>query len=461
MFHRNTSDIRPLAGHLERREFLKGIISLGILTLLSYLLPSCLSKSEQTPEAIIPISPSDIPVINDEKEVTKTADTLDTSKRTPLAILYRQELQEYNFGTRRLYTGSRYRRFIDFLQETLPEADNYRIIKADPATRNDLIMLCSKEYIDITRDYYKAANLGLSRPEQFNQYHSKENVPGERPGKIEEAARLIVGQAKKACDLIQDGQYDKVVSIGGGMHHARPDFGEAFCVYNDVAFCALYLMQVYGLERVLILDTDAHAGNGTSEYFYNDPRVLLIDLHQDPATLYPASGFINEIGSGKGKGFTINIPMPVGASYYSYQLAFESIVEPVTKEFKPQIIIWEGGSDPHFGDRICELGLNIEGFKMMGEKVRVMSDICGGKAICLTCSGYNRKYRNFAWMAFITRFGGIELNLEELESFPEQSGGDTPSTEPASISDTIRFTEMESIITELRSQLKDYWTCLR
>ena len=93
------------------------------------------------------------------------------------------------------------------------------------------------------------------------------------------------------------------------MHHARRSYGAGFCIYNDVALCARNLIQKYNLERILILDTDAHAGDGTCEIFYEDPRVLFMDLHQDPHTLYPGTGFAHEIGADNGKGYTANVPM--------------------------------------------------------------------------------------------------------------------------------------------------------
>jgi len=164
-------------------------------------------------------------------------------------------------------------------------------------------------------------------------------MPIGRPGKLEEAARLVIGQAKLAADLVQSGQFNMVVSLGGGLHHARRGYGEGFCLYNDVAFCATYLLEEYNLERILILDTDAHAGNGTSEYFYSSPQVLFIDLHQDPRTLYPGTGFAPDTGIGEGKGFTVNVPMPVYAGNDSYRLVFDEIVGPLAEEFKPQIII--------------------------------------------------------------------------------------------------------------------------
>ncbi|GAI34039.1 unnamed protein product, partial [marine sediment metagenome] len=250
--------------------------------------------------------------------------------------------------------------------ENLPEDDNYKLISAEPATDEDLLLICSKDYIDFTRGYFKAANLGLSYPGGFSQYHSGDNLPIGKPGKLEEAARLMIGQAKLAADLIQAGEYENLVCIGGNMHHAKPSYGEGFCLYNDNAFVAKYLMSNYGLERILILDTDAHDGNGTCEYFYNDPRVLFIDLHQDPRTLYPGTGFAQQIGEGKGKGYTINIPMPLYAGYDSYRLVFDKVVQLITEEFKPQVIIRNGGSDPHFADGLTNLGLPIEGFRMIG-----------------------------------------------------------------------------------------------
>jgi acetoin utilization protein AcuC len=366
-----------------------------------------------------------------------------------LAILYQETLKEYDFGPDHPFRGDRYEIFLQYLKENLAEDDNYRILGSNPATDEDLLLICGKKYIEFTKEYYKAANLGLSYAGQFASFHSMDNMPIGRPGKLEEAARLIIGQAKMACDLVQADKFKKVVSVGGGLHHAKHDYGEGFCLYNDVAFCAFRLIEKYGLERILVLDTDAHAGNGTAEYFYSDPRVLFIDLHQDPRTLYPGTGFAHQIGSGRGKGFTVNIPMPVNAGYDAYQLVFDSIVEPMNQEFQPQIIIRNGGSDPHFDDGLTNLGLPVKGFRMIGERVREMSSRCGDKAIDLIASGYNEKVLPYAWLALIFGLAGIELPIEEIDPIPPQ------------FKDDFTFGETERVVDEVRNNLKDYWTCLR
>ena len=366
-----------------------------------------------------------------------------------LGILYREEIRQYDFGPGHPFRGDRFESFPQVLKDNLAKDDNYRILKAEPATDENLRLICRQEYIDFTREYYKAANLGLSYSGQFFQFQSADNQPIARPGKLEEAARYVIGQARKAGDLVQAGEFKKVVSIGGGLHHAKPSYGEGFCLYNDVAFCALYLLQEYKLERILILDTDAHAGNGTSEYFYEEPRVLFIDLHQDPSTLYPGTGFAHQTGSGNGKGFTVNIPLPGYAGYDSYQLAFDSVVQPLAEEFKPQIIIRNGGSDPHFNDGLTSLGLPVKGFRMIGEKVREIAGICDDKSIDLIASGYNKAVLPYAWLALLSGLAGFGLDIAEPEPVPQSFVADRA------------FTATQKVIEEVRSNLKDRWACLR
>ena len=364
-----------------------------------------------------------------------------------IAILHRKELEEYDFGPGHPFRGDRYQVFPRFLKENLPEDDNYRILQAEWASDEDLLRICASDYINATRQFYQASHLGLTVDGRVYRYHSGDNMPIGKPGKLEEAARLIVGQAKLAADLVQSGQFQKVVSIGGGMHHANRDYGEGFCIYNDVAFSAVYLIEQYKLERVLVLDTDAHAGNGTCGYFYSNPEVLFIDLHQDPRTIYPGTGFVSDTGSGEGKGFSVNVPMPVYAGYDSYQLVFEEIVEPLAEEFQPQIIIRNGGSDPHFNDGLTRLGLSVSGFRMIGQRVKEMANICQCRLIDLIASGYNERVLPYAWLALIAGLADFEVTIEEPE--PATQGFQTDTS----------LEEMRQVIAEVKRHLKDYWGC--
>ena len=365
------------------------------------------------------------------------------------AILWNEELKEYDFGTGHPFRGRRYPLFHRFLLEHLPEKDCYQLVSAEKVGDEDLLLICTREYIEFTSAYYRAANLGQDYNGQFYRFHSLDNQPSGKPGKLEEAARLIIGQAKKAADLVAGGEFEKAISIGGGLHHAKPQFGEGFCLYNDVAFTAKYLIQKHGLTRILLLDTDAHAGNGTAEYFYKDPRVLFVDLHQDPRTLYPGTGFIRQIGENGGEGYTVNLPLPIGAGYDSYQLVLKEIVHPLAREFKPQIIVRNGGSDPYFNDQLTQLGLPIKGFRMIGEEVRELAKVCNGKELDLIASGYNERILPYAWLALIAGLLGIDASTEEVEPVPERY------REDRALNDT------HMVVREVKAKLKEYWTCFR
>ncbi len=367
-----------------------------------------------------------------------------------VAILYQDELKEYDFGTGHPFHGDRYHNFMQLLKARLNPDDWYRILSATPATTEDLLMICDPDYIEFCKEYYQAASAGwVSYYENYSRYQSVDNKPIGTPGKLEEAARLIVGQAKMACDLVQSGQYRKVISVGGGMHHAKRRFGEGFCIYNDVAFTALYLVEKYKLDRVLVLDTDAHAGNGTAEYLRSNPKVLYIDVHQDPHTIYPGTGYIQEVGVNSAKGCTVNIPVPLRAGNASYLQVFNEIVLPITREFKPQVVVRNGGSDPHFNDGLTNLGVTVAGFRVIGDKVREMAEVCGGKQIDLIASGYNSQVLPYVWLALISGIADFPVTVEEPDPIPSQFEQD------------LVLSETEKVLEEVKNYHKEYWKCLR
>jgi acetoin utilization protein AcuC len=367
-----------------------------------------------------------------------------------VAILYRDELKEYDFGSGHPFRGDRFGLFLSLLKQRLPPDDFYKILAAEPAISEDLLKICDPDYIEFTREYFHAAHAGwIGFYENFNRYHSLDNKPMSMPGDVESAARLIVGQAKMACDLVQNGKYQKVLSLGGGLHHAKRRFGEGFCIYNDVAFAGLYLVEKYQLDRVMVMDTDAHAGNGTGEYFRGNPNILFVDVHQDPSTIYPGTGFASEIGIDAARGLTVNVPMPVHAGDASYEKVFDEIILPLAREYKPQILIRGGGSDPYFNDGLTYLGMTIGGFRMMGAKVREVAEVCQGKEIDLLTSGYNESILPYAWLSLFSGLADLPLTVEE------------PKPVPVEFQQDQTLAETEKVIKEVKHHLRPYWDCLK
>ena len=175
---------------------------------------------------------------------------------------------------------------------------------------------------------------------------------------------------------------------------------------------------------------------------------MFIDLHQDPRTLYPGTGFAYEIGEGKGRGFTVNVPLPPGTSDKSYEYALDEIFAPLAEEFRPQIIIRSGGSDPHFADELTDLGLTLEGFTMIGRKVKEVAErVCQGRRVDLLGSGYNQTVLPYGWLALVAGAAGLDLDLKEpfLFSMRKDSG----------------LKETQQVVEEVKGNLKSYWPCFR
>ncbi|MEM2122559.1 MAG: hypothetical protein QXE79_02870 [Candidatus Bathyarchaeia archaeon] len=348
-------------------------------------------------------------------------------------LVYGDGLRGYDFGPSHPYRGDRFEAFITLFREKMGSNPAFRILEPRYVSDDELLLVHDKEYI-------------LRLIEGCRRYASYDPDTPLHPS-LESAARLIVGGSIIACKaVLGDGDTRKAFGIGGGLHHARRNKEAGFCLYNDVAVSASKLIQEYGLKRILILDTDVHAGDGTAEVFYGDPRVLLIDIHQDPSTIYPGKGFIDEVGEGEGEGYTVNIPLPPGASDESYRLALEELFQPLAEEYKPEIIIRNGGSDPHFADMLGGLKLTLEGFKLIGEKTRIIADkIYGGRLVSLIGSGYNRKVLPYAWLALISGATGVEVELEE------------PIRKPDGEIHLNRLNETIKVIGEVKKKIRNYW----
>lgn len=171
-------------------------------------------------------------------------------------------------------------------------------------------------------------------------------------------------------------------------HHARPSAGMGFCIFNNIAIAAKKALSK-GLSRILILDWDVHHGNGTQETFYEDDKVLFIDIHQD--NLFPInSGLVSEKGSGKGIGYTVNIPLPAGCRDEDYFQVFENQVKPLVLEYQPELILVSAGFDAHESDPMAAMNLTTEGFGMLAIKTKALAEqVCEGKLVLFLEGGYN------------------------------------------------------------------------
>lgn len=349
----------------------------------------------------------------------------------PIAIVYHSGVTNYDFGPGHPFRGDRFPRFMMLIEEHGFFSNPHVIlVQPDAASDDDLLLVHSEEYIrEVNRRAVAFTPLSGDTPLSPS---------------IVDAARLIVGTSIKASELVENGTVRHAVGVGGGLHHAGRSYGGGFCVFNDVAICVQSMLERLGLERVLIFDTDVHAGNGTMDIFYEEPKVLYVSVHQDPRTIYPGTGHVEQIGNGLGEGYTVNIPLSPGADDECMRLILEEIFKPLVREFEPQIIVRNGGSDPHFLDGLGNLNLTFRGLRNIGEAVAgaAISSKCG--VVDLYCSGYNPKTVIQGWLAILSGGIGFDVALKERES-PQKS------------SDRL-VEETRNVIDALKEILREYWS---
>ncbi len=176
-----------------------------------------------------------------------------------------------------------------------------------------------------------------------------------------EASLCSVGGNLKAIDAILSGNIKNTfAAVRPPGHHSNSYKCSGFCIFNNVAIAAEYLFREKNFKRVVIVDWDCHAGNGTSDIFYNgsksDGELVMFNSHQDGRTLYPGTGFTGEIGSGKGKGKIINYPMPPRSADDVIPIYFNEIISPICNEFNPEFILISAGFDTHWTDSLTGMG---------------------------------------------------------------------------------------------------------
>lgn len=238
-----------------------------------------------------------------------------------------------------------------------------KVFKPSPATEKVMTEYHSQEYVDAL----KGCNSG-----NFDFTMLQYGLgTGDNPvfKGVYDFSLLVLGATIASAEFIASGEADTTFSAVGGLHHGGYAHAEGFCYINDIAIAIKRLLK-RGFKKILYVDIDAHHGNGVQDAFYDTDQVLFISVHQNGESLYPGTGFENEIGEGKGRGFTVNLPLPEYTDDDTYARAFNEIYPPLVQAFGPDCVVAQIGLDTLKKDPLTNLRLTNNGFCSVMETIR-------------------------------------------------------------------------------------------
>jgi acetoin utilization deacetylase AcuC-like enzyme len=230
-------------------------------------------------------------------------------------------------------------------------------------------------------------------------------------------ALLAAGGAITAVDAVLDNLDCAFALVRPPGHHATPTKSMGFCIFNNIAIAARHAQKI-GKKRVLIVDWDVHHGNGTQDAFYDDPTVLYFSTHQYPH--YPGTGWMDEVGTGNGEGFNINVPLPEGTDDSGFIAAFKEILVPAAREFSPDIVLVSAGMDACRNDGLAQMRMSVDGFSALATIVKsIAKECCGGKVAVVLEGGYDLKLLSHSVAAVLDVFMGKDVEIQLHEVSPQ------------------------------------------
>ena len=313
------------------------------------------------------------------------------------AFLYTSRYFDYNYGKSHPLKNERLRMTYDLCRAYgLFDLPNMTLVEAVPATEEEILRFHKSHYIEVLKDasrgfLYEHFQYGLG--------------PGDNPifPGVWEWSLLHSGASLQCARLVADKKVRIAFNIAGGLHHAHADRASGFCYVNDPVLAIFYFVD-RGC-RVLYLDVDAHHGDGVQWAFYDDPRVLTVSFHQDGRTLFPGTGGITEMGTGRGMGYSVNIPMLPGTDDEVFWQGFKNIVPRLLEAFRPDVIVSQLGVDTFRDDPLANLEFTTNGFCKVVSYIRKQATAW----VALGGGGYNVDNVARAWTLAWALMNGVEL----------------------------------------------------
>jgi acetoin utilization deacetylase AcuC-like enzyme len=325
------------------------------------------------------------------------------------AVIFSPKYYEHNPGRSHPESARRLMSIMNELKKsTLPSSRNWQLVEPRKASTEDVKLVHDIEYIKHVRSVCRSGGGSLDledtvvSPESF------------------EVALYAVGGTLEAVDFVMKQEFQNAFAlVRPPGHHASKFEACGFCIFNNIAIAAKYLLREHGLKRIAILDIDAHHGNGTQETFYETNKVLYVSLHEDPRG-FPGTGFVDELGEGEGLGYNVNVPLPFRTSDKVYLKAIREVAEPIVRQYKPQFVLVSAGFDGHYTDPVGSLSLSALCYQEAFERIMKLAlETCEGKLVAVLEGGYSLGFVGKLVAAAILEMSGSHYTVNDRIPAPK------------------------------------------
>lgn len=322
----------------------------------------------------------------------------------PATVVFDKTLTEYDFGPAHPMSPVRVDLTMRLAEELGVLERGLRVVPAPVATLDQIATVHTPELIEaVTRVGTVAGAVDLARG------LGTDDNPVFRD--MHHASAHVVGASLEAFRQVWSGESLHSANITGGLHHAMADRASGFCIYNDVAVGIRYLLD-RGAQRVAYVDVDVHHGDGVERIFWDDPRVLTISLHETGQMLFPGTGFPADSGGEGAEGSAVNVALPPGTADAGWLRAFHAVVDPLVREFDPDVLVTQHGCDSHMEDPLAHLMLSVDGQRAAYLALHELAhEVCAGRWIVTGGGGYALvEVVPRAWSHLLAIVGGHPLD---------------------------------------------------
>lgn len=319
-------------------------------------------------------------------------------------VLASDRYLDYHFGPEHPFSPVRLEMLHDLLDRL---GISLNAVEPPAATRDDVLSVHAEALVE----QVEAASNGAPTRAASRYGLNTADVPVFEG--MDAAARSLVGGTLHGAQLIHRGDADRVLQLGGGLHHAQRKRASGFCVYNDLSVAIQHLRDAG--HRVAYLDVDVHHGDGVQDLHYDDPEVLTISLHESGRYLFPGTGNVHETGEGAGEGTSLNVPLEPFTEDDSFLQVFDRVVPYALSQFQPDVLMVQCGADAHFSDPLADLLLTTGAYETLFRSILdLASEHTDGRILLTLGGGYQPDATVRIW-AMLTH---LALGLDLPDALP-------------------------------------------